>query len=281
MKYKSLFYLKSNEETLDLLHDFVDCSCINTPDEDNATLLGTAIEYRRIDEIEYLLGCGADVNQKSCNEYPLEIATCYSNLAIVKILFENGAQIQKDNHCLISAIRARSEYDLTAHLIKMGADPNDMYEDCNETALWWAGQAMNGDVMELLLKHGADPNVIINGISTCLTQAIGDGFLSGVKLLLKYGADPNLCYPLQMAVVWCYPAIDILLNAGADINLPNHEGRTVLFTERVRNHFSSCDYLIKRGADPTIRDKDGIDFHMLNDNNLRKKINDEWGYYVD
>lgn len=280
MNYYDIFYLKPNAETLKLINGIIENGDIDTPDKCGDTLLGTAIRFRRIDAIELLLACGADVNELSGNQYTLELAAWIPDFFVIRRLFEYGAKIESDNHMLAYAVSMGADFDLVAYLLKKGCDPNDRYGDeyDTENVLWWALQHHNTEVVKLLLENGADPNVIFNN-ETCLKKALAESFFPGIKLLIEYGADVNLCAPLSTAVVWCYPAVKLLLDAGADINARDNEsGRTILFEERVRKHFERCDYLIRLGADPTIKDNDGIDFYMLDDEKIRKTINDEWGY---
>ena len=58
--------------------------------------------------------------------------------------------------------------------------------------------AMSGDtpkaieMAEILLKHGADPNIKNDADETALEIAACNGFLDFVKLLVKYGANVNV-----------------------------------------------------------------------------------------
>ncbi|XP_009996602.1 PREDICTED: ankyrin repeat and MYND domain-containing protein 1, partial [Chaetura pelagica] len=91
------------------------------------------------------------------------------------------------------------------------------------------------DVICLLLKHQANPNMLWSGHSP-LSLAIASGNDLAVAELLKHGADPNLplgaavhsalCAALSTAYGWERPAaqrialVDKLLEAGADILAP-------------------------------------------------------------
>lgn len=279
MRYFEYFYLKSEENIIKSIKDILYFQDIDVRDEENCTLLGTAIEFRRTEIVIFLLEKGSDPNIKSQNRYPLELASKIGELELCKILLNNGAYIQDDNHALAIGLMMRTGYEFAEFLLNNGANPNDMFDD--ETALWWACQAMDEHTVELLLKMGANPDYQDSMGVTCLTQAIADSFILGVRLLIKYGADVNFPTnnpPLHMALSYCYPAMNILLDSGADINIIDADGRTVLFIERVRDNLITCDYLIRRGADPGIKDALGIDYFMLNDSNIRDEIMDEYCY---
>ncbi len=270
MRYNDYFYLKSNDEVLLKIKPMIKQGNINTVDNCGETLLGTAILYRNIQLIDFLLKNNADPNIKSDELYPVELAAALPDFPILKLLFKYGAKIQSDNHSLIYAIRARATTSIVSLLIKNGADSNDTADSIS--ALYWATQSLNANTMEILLKNGANVDYVCDGGFTALLSAIGDGFIPGIKLLLKYGAS-NFNGSLQLAYNWCFPAIELLLEAGADINSRNDEGRTILHYAIIKSDFPTCDYLIKKGAITTIKDNSGFDFKILNDNQeLRKEV---------
>ena len=101
-------------------------------------------------------------------------------------------------------------------------------DDKNEPMLFSAGSAA---VMEILLKHGADPNalnkyqrsVIAN---VCLTR--GSQAAAKVEVLLQHGADPNLrtgeegSTPLMEARDAA--TVDVLVAHGADVKAKRNDG---------------------------------------------------------
>lgn len=87
-----------------------------------------------------------------------------------------------------------------------------------------------------------------------------------VEMLLKYGADPNCCikkkkdiYPTPLILsARLYPVyLDLLLKYGADPNKTNYDGFTALYY-LIKNHDNSdaVKLLLEYGADPTIEDYD-------------------------
>jgi len=57
------------------------------------------------------------------------------------------------------------------------------------TAAMWAARTCRDDVLEVLLKHGADLKIRAGGVSPLLF-AVESGSVRCVKLLLEHGADP-------------------------------------------------------------------------------------------
>ena len=111
--------------------------------------------------------------------------------------------------------------DIVNALIKAGADINakDQY---GWTALIWAGGASNPEIIEALVRAGADVNYgTTYGGLTALEQAARSGSEENVRLLLKNGADVNAHHgsALRRAVGGGYAGcVEILLQAGADVN---------------------------------------------------------------
>ena len=123
--------------------------------------------------------------------------------------------------------------------IDSGADVNSKGRDNMPLILW--ASPYGSDVMELLLKNGADPNVILESnyqkpnnlfmrgstyffliVETSSMQR--DSEYDYVELLLKYGANPNLGkYPcLSVASFYLFAngkkTLRLLVEAGADVN---------------------------------------------------------------
>jgi len=77
-------------------------------------------------------------------------------------------------------------------LLRRGADPNSRTPE-GVVALITAAMLGFTDLVRLLLERGADPNHIDpDGAGTPLMAAVEDGYLDVVDLLLASGADPNI-----------------------------------------------------------------------------------------
>jgi ankyrin repeat protein len=120
--------------------------------------------------------------------------------------------------------------------------------------------------VNLLLKHGANPNSIDSLGDTPLIRSIASFDVSAgrsiqaeiVCKLLEAGADPNLKSKSTYGwtpLIWAAftgnaNVVHILLAGGADINEPNNEGQTAI-------HFAAngdvVSLLLLAGADPNVR----------------------------
>jgi ankyrin repeat protein len=228
-----------------------------------------------------LLELGADVNQASGNHTsPLLIALLNGQVALATELLQKGADpnLADDYHrgALFAAIELRNfnhdkypflyadgrdPLDLIAALLDKGADPNQRTDTTPVHGLMqfdgsWVnfdGQtpfiraALSGDiqVMRLLLRHGADPNIATAQGSTALMAASGINwipaqtftrpeadYVEAVKLCLERGADVNATNSLKLGAIhgaanrgWV-SIIQILADHGARLDQPDVGGRT-------------------------------------------------------
>ena len=131
-------------------------------------------------------------------------------------------------------LRARSLEGLSA-LLEAGADPNareskhmngEMIHFNN--AMVYAAEMDDPRYLELLLKHGGDPNTRNVNNETLMFQA----FISGNQ----------------------WKNVQLLVEHGADVNTPNlGSADTVLSLYTSRGGFDSAYWLLEHGADPTIK----------------------------
>jgi Ankyrin repeats (3 copies) len=131
------------------------------------------------------------------------------------------------------------------------------------------------DLIEPLLKSGANPNITNTDGHPALCYALVYSYSKGIKnvcLLLHYKADPNArnkrgCTPLMLAgCCHNYEAVKILLEHNANPNLQDDKGRTVLVKVLKGYDHDQDDYrmlklliglLLYHGANPFIQDKYG------------------------
>lgn len=132
----------------------------------------------------------------------------------------------------------------------------------------------NPDLVKFFIANGADLNQVDKRGGTALSTAIFSGAsIDTVRLLLDHGADPSASNALHMAAAADNPQmIEFLLQKGARINQLQNESHpwvhewsetrpmgsgTALFNAGGRGNRKSIEYLLKKGADPTIKDQEG------------------------
>jgi ankyrin repeat protein len=156
-------------------------------------------------------------------------------------------------------------------LVKQGADVNATGK-LGYTLLTWAMFNSNPRGFESLLDHGADPfrpawdrpegHSLSEKPPFVAELCVGTKRSDYLKALLKRGMDPNHPRsdgtPMLFHAVWQrhIPHAAMLLDAGADINsVSQGDGYTPLMNAVAGSQFEMAMFLLKWGADPTIRTK--------------------------
>ncbi|MSV30579.1 MAG: hypothetical protein EXQ52_17820 [Bryobacterales bacterium] len=125
----------------------------------------------------------------------------------------------------------------------------------NITPLYFAATTGNADIMERLLKAGADPNgPSEDGEMPIMTAAL-TGKVDAIKALLSHGADLHAKDPLkgQTALMWAASegnaaAAELLLSSGADIKGKSKAGFTPLLFAVRGGSIPTTKVLLDRGA---------------------------------
>ena len=153
-------------------------------------------------------------------------------------------------------------------LLQAGADPNSRWVD-GPTPLMMAVETGNQAKVEALLAAGAEVNVMSgSGRTACWLAALHDKS-EVLALLLRHGADPELSpparsldrgsgkTPLQIAAEMGHQeAVRTLLEAGANPNRRGGWGWTPLMSAADARIEEVVALLLAFGADPDMRDND-------------------------
>lgn len=172
-----------------------------------------------------------------------------------------GSMIALPAHPLL---RAAFDDDLeTFERLLTRENVNERDENTDSTALEYAVRNGNREMLQLLLRSGADVNTRNSFKQTPLMllgeestdHMVWDLVHAGAKVNLKdeYG-DTAL---MEVAREKNLPLLMALLNAGARVDTKNKEGKTALMLAADSNHLANIRALIRAGADLNARDSDG------------------------
>lgn len=242
---------------------------LNQPDQHGLTPLMHAIEEGNKQLVELMLKKGALTPGNKKEElavcYAIDYALQHRRFDLAKNLLHKGypyfdKPFHPSNLPLHRAIRY-NDIKIISRILESNIDPNllpsnPFYTFC--PYLLYATTHENTTAVELLLRHGADPDTAFYGDfeETALHMAIAKNNLTLVKILLRAGADPDLpnsgpqWTPLIKAAHMGHDAIvELLIAFQANPNLTNGRGRGPLQLAIHRNHFNIVSRLIEAGAD--------------------------------
>lgn len=207
-----------------------DCHHLNGSFE-NALMYAVSSGQREI--VELLLGLNANPNVGT-NIAPISIASKDGNTDIIELLLDNGACIGPE------------------HTLSEG------HVGPIEHALMAATGSGRMNVVELLLDRGADRALRTAIGCWSLTPAIEEGIADILHLLLSRGADPALCFErkdnltlctLHLAVCRRDPrVVELLLDAGVNVNHKQDDGTTALVMARKKGLTDIVNLLLAAGA---------------------------------
>jgi len=155
-------------------------------------------------------------------------------------------------------------------LIAQGADVNLGFDTLDtplrNAAAFSAGEdRVRYQVMETLIKHGADPRLPApDDPNICLLGLLNEAAV--LEFLLQQGADPDARLgqgrtPLMVANTYVVPYSGslhkILIKYGADVNAVDHNGLTPLMYAARNGQENVRQMLIEAGADVEMKDRKG------------------------
>ena len=154
-------------------------------DHNGETILVDAVRHGYVEVVRVLVWAGADVNTlallpKFDPEHGLDPASWEPTQPLIFLAFPPQPS---ERHSQIARV-----------LLAAGADPNARLARLpsqNITPLVVAANGSDYQSMELLMIHGADPDIRPDGNSTLLWEAVSTGDVEKAAILLTGGADPR------------------------------------------------------------------------------------------
>jgi ankyrin repeat protein len=226
---------------------------VNLTDPDGTTALVIAIINYHYDFAAMLLDRGADPNIADKEG----VAALYSAIDMNTLPWMFGRPE-------IAAPSKVTGPQLIGKLVDKGANPNatltavqtqrahtdgDTSLGIGSTPFMRAAKAGDASTMKLLLAHGAEPNAKQKNNNNALMLAAGLGYRDGNMAVptKDRGTTPEII-----------AAVEVCLNAGADINAAGTNGDTALhFAVTGRGDLEVVKYLVEHGASLTIKNARG------------------------
>ena len=196
--------------------------------------------------VKALINHGLCVNECNVSDTPLSSAVDKNKFEIVKLLIDLGAEIDGrfgDYWTPLMSAAGNGNKEIAKYLIDLGANVNAKSDyNYSWTPLTLALTKKNDGMVKLLVKAGADINSQDSALWTPLMYSLGWGnSIEIIKLLIDSEANvnvrisgssfssPNSLTPLIYAAqIRDKSAIEALINAGADINARDDDGKSAL-----------------------------------------------------
>lgn len=146
------------------------------------------IDIGYIEKIKDLINNGLDVNEKYDGKLPLVVAVVSNKVDIVRLLIENGANVNIRSDVNLTPIMYTDNEEIAQLLIDNGANINAR-DDEGQTALM---QTENLKVAQLLINNGANINETDNEHQTAIFINVRNNKTQMVRLLIDNGADIHI-----------------------------------------------------------------------------------------
>jgi ankyrin repeat protein len=236
-------------------------------------MLLSAAEMGCVELARRLMAAGASLESRDrLGNMALARAARSGNLALVELFLAQGAAIDARNLVGATALYFAAENERPATvrlLLSKGADAN-LAGRSGVTPLAAAAFKGNERIVEYLLAGAANPDVVDATGKSAITYAAARGFVAIVKRLLEAGVDAKRSYGNGLtALMWAagneegvgaravVEVVDLLLDHQAPIDAADVRGRTALMIAAELGHTEVVERLVRRGADRTLRDRNG------------------------
>jgi len=197
----------------------------------------------------------------------LRLAATDGNVAGIRDALSDGASVNDvdaDGYTALHCATMSKNPQAVRTLLSAGANVH-VANARHVTPFALAISLQSPDIAHQLLDRGADPNERMGNDATALYIACINGDEKTVDVLLRAGAKVNLATssggtPLIACVCATENAAAVLvqlLRAGADVNAADEHGFTALMDAAIRDQAELVKILLQHGADPDRVDQNG------------------------
>ena len=185
----------------------------------------------------YLLELGADPNAMEAGYTPLHAAVLRGEIALVGKLLDHGAIIDIPVEHGTPGRRFSADFSIRSQLI--GRD-----------AFWMAAKYGEVEILQILLKAGADPFVVDENGVTVLQVAMGN---SGSSLDWRRDRIGNEELDSEDEERRTLELAKILIDEGVDVNATDNRDRNALHHAVLKDFPSVVEFLVAQGARIDVR----------------------------
>ena len=247
---------------------------VNATNKHNITPLMHACENGDVDAINILLNAGANPNIADIDGYT-SLHNAVEGLCsteTLKAIIDHGADVNASNKAnetaLLIACRKRN-IDAMKVLLHSEANPN-IADVKGDTLLHSVIQNhLSNETLQSIIDHGVDVNAINNDGESALLLACKTGQKISLSLLLRSGADPNIvdiyddtCLHKVVNREYDQETLQMFLDHGAPVNATNKNHETAYMLACDQGNIDAMFALLKAGADPGINSNDDCDANL-------------------
>ncbi len=223
----------------------------NLAQADGATALHWAVHRENPELVTLLLEAGADINATNrMGASPLFIAARSGHTELIEQLLDAGAnpdlQLTMGETPLMSAARAGSALGVSL-LVEEGADVNVRENSREQTALMWAASQGHTEVARVLIEAGADVNAKSRVRSMLMFVDATNGGAFDKGQMENLGGFTPLHFAARNGHT---DLAQVLISAGADIDLAAGNGASPLVIAAHSGHGELAVMLLEEGANP-------------------------------
>jgi len=257
--------IRNNPDKINLLNETTLFDCVSGSEiKLKCSILIEAVAANHSKSVKKLIKSRADVNTRTVpNGFtPLHFASACGHEKIVRLLLDNGAQINSRNDTgktplIVAATHGHA--DIVKILLKNGADVNMQTKD-GTTAIFMASFTDHKDIVELLIKGGANIFLKIDEGKSPLAAAEHQNNTDIIEIL-KEEVNRN-AINLKMANAAAINDWDTMIECiknGANINFQNPEKyrETPLIAAILRGDEELVNFCIDSGANIDVRTDEG------------------------
>jgi ankyrin repeat protein len=200
---------------------------VNATNRFGSSALHQAVRQNRPETVELLLAHHADINALADEGTPLRLAVLSGWVKLARLLLERGAK----------------------------PDIRHPNSGTPLVAAAWQKSGLEDELTELLLRHGADPNIRF-ATKMATSSDLGPD-RRGSNPSQQYVDTSEVTPLISAAAAGSVPVLKRLLDAGARLDSRDSLGYTALHWATMRNTSNALAFLLERGANPNIQDREG------------------------